>query len=484
MATGIETERKFALAKGQSLPGLGAIGVEGPLVQRELVSTYYDTPDYRLNAAKQIIRRRCGGPDAGWQAKLPTGNPDERVEVQLPPGGDRLPRELRDLVAATVAEQPLFPVAELRSHRRLRELRAADGTVLAVVSADQVVSSVAGRTQEWTEAEVELIDGDLALLDRIESEFRAAGVLRSPSPSKLAQALAEEVARLEEPAEVPDVAHVLRDYLGIQVGVLQALEVEVLRDDFDAVHRCRVATRRLRSTLRTFDSAFRSSSVRALREELRWHAEQLGAPRDAEVLQARLSAALDELPHRLSKPIAGTVRKHLAAQHSAAHHALVAGMVTDRYRRLQLNLEDLLADPPLDRMAAEPAALLLPKMLATAVERAEAAAERAEARPSDLTRWHGLRRAAKAVRYGAEALICVGGDEAAEQAERWAAVTTAFGEVQDAVIESQVISDLAWEAVEAGKPREGFDELRSREDIALRKSLARGRHALRLALRS
>lgn len=484
MATGIETERKFALAKGQSLPGLGAIGVEGPLVQRELVSTYYDTPDYRLNSARQIIRRRSGGPDAGWQAKLPTGNPDERVEVRLPPGGDRLPRELRDLVSATVAEQPLFPVAELRTHRSLRELRDADGTVLAVVRADQVFSSVAGRTQEWTEAEVELVDGDVALLDRIEAEFRTAGVLRSPSRSKLAQALAEPVTHLEELPDAPDVAQVLRDYLGTQVGVLQALEVEVLRNDFDAVHRCRVATRRLRCTLRTFDSAFRSSSVRALREELRWHAEQLGAPRDAEVLQARLSAALDELPHRLSKPIAGTVRKHLAAQHAAAHQVLVAGMGTDRYHRLQLHLEDLLANPPLDRMAGEPAAVLLPTMLATAVQRAHAAAERAEARPSDLTRWHGLRKAAKAVRYGAEALICVAGQQAAEQSERWAAVTTAFGDVQDAVIESQVISDLAWQAVEAGKPREAFDELRSQQDLLLREALVRGREALRRALRS
>jgi CHAD domain-containing protein len=484
MATGIETERKFALAKGQGLPGLGALGILGPTEQRELISVYYDTPDYRLNAAQQLIRRRSGGPDAGWQAKLPTSNPDERVEVQLPPGGERMPRELRDLVADTVGEQPLFPIAELRTRRALQELRNADGEVLAVISADQVTATVAGRTQEWTEAEAELVDGDVRVLDAIEAVFAEGGVLRSPSHSKLARALAELVSRSEEEPRPGDAASVIIGYLGVQVGVLQALEVAVLRDDFDAVHRCRVATRRLRSTLRTFDGVFRNATVRAVREELRWFAELLGAPRDAEVLAIRLTAAVSALPERLAVPVADLVKDYLRAQHAAAHQALVAGMITDRYRRLELDLEHLLADPPMDRMAAEPASVLLPKMFSDAVARTRAAAERAEARPSDLTRWHELRKAAKAARYGAEALIAALPEVACDQAARWSAVTTALGDVQDAVIAAQVISELSWQAVTAGKPREAFDELRSQQDALLREALAAARTSLVVALSS
>jgi CHAD domain-containing protein len=482
MATGIETERKFALAKGQGFPRLGALGVEGPEEQRELVSVYYDTPDSRLNAAGQSIRRRSGGPDSGWQAKLPTDNPDARLEVQLPPGGDRMPLELRELVSATVGEQPLFPVAELHTHRSIHELRNAEGVVLATISSDQVTATVAGHTQEWVEAEIELVDGDSTDLDRIEAVFLAAGIRRSANRSKLAQALAEQVARREEPDQVLDAARVIRAYLGAQVGVLQALEIPVLRNDFDAVHRCRVATRRLRSTLRTFDGAFRSSSVRAFREELRWHAELLGAPRDAEVLAVRLSAAVQELPTTLSEPVAELISEHLTAQKARAHQDLVAGMVTERYRRLCLDAEQFLADPPLDRMAAEPAAVLLPKMLADALQRARVAADRAESRPSDLTRWHELRKAAKAARYGAEALLEVLPEVAGGQAAAWSAVTTALGEAQDAVIAVQVISELSWKAVAAGTPRQAFDELRSRQDALLREALAQGRQALKVAL--
>jgi CHAD domain-containing protein len=480
-ATGIETERKFALAKGQQLPDLEALAVVGDLEHRELVSVYYDTPTFRLNAARQIIRRRSGGPDAGWQAKLPTDNPDERWEVQLPPGGQRMPRELRDLVAATVGEEPLFPVAELRTHRALRELRSPDGTVMAVVSADQVTASVSGQSQEWTEAEVELVEGDPSLLDAVEAAFRSAGILRSPSRSKLAQAIAGQLTRIEEPPEGRNAAQVVAAYVGTQVGLLQALEVSVVRNDFDAVHRCRVATRRLRSTLRTFERTYRPASVRALREELRWHAEQLGAPRDAEVLRDRLATTLTSLPSPDAAEAAEILR-WLDDQHVRAHQTLVAGLVTDRYRHLQLALEQLMAAPPLGRMADEPAEVLLPQMLDEAVERARRLAVRATVRPTDLTRWHELRKAAKAVRYGAEALRPILGESAVRQAATWARVCTELGEVQDTVICQQVISDLAWSAVGKGHSRRPFDDLRSYQDRLQRDALARARAAVDAAL--
>lgn len=482
MPTGIETERKFALARGQQIPRLDAIAAAGVVEHYEMVSIYYDTPEYRLNAAHQSIRLRTRGPDAGWQAKLPTDNPDKRLEVQVAPGGLRMPRELRELVAATVGEEPLLPIAELRIDRISRELRAQDGSLLAVVNSDQVCSTVAGRVQEWAEVEVELIDGDSSVLDDVEAVFAAVGILRSPSRSKLSRALAELGARQDEPPAPVGVAQVVGQYLATQIGLLQALEVAVVRDDYDAVHRCRVATRKLRCTLRTFERAFRTAAIRALREDLRWYAEQLGPCRDAEVLRERLKASLATLPAPVADQISQTVLSRIEEQHAQAHQQLVTAMVTDRYRRLQLDLEQLLAAPPLDRMAAEPASVLLPTMLDASVQRAARLAQRAESRSSDLTRWHELRKAAKSVRYGADALVPVSGDQAAAQATAWAAVAAALGEVQDAVIAEQVISDLAWQATAAGESRRPFDDLRSHQDHLLRQALDRSRAALSLAL--
>jgi CHAD domain-containing protein len=478
MATGIETERKFALAKGQQLPSLEAIAAEGPTTQYEQISIYYDTPDLRLTAARQLIRRRTGGPDAGWQAKLPTQNPDERVEVHLPYAADRLPRELRDLVKVSVGERPLFPVAEIRIRRTSRELLGPDGVVLAIASADQVVSTVAGHTKEWTEAEVELVNGPPALLEAAETALAAAGVPRAASPSKLAQALAEQVARLEEGNTTDSVAELVGTYLATQVGVLQALELPVIRDEPEAVHRSRVATRRLRCTLRTFEGAFRAVAVRGLREELRWHGEMLGAPRDTEVLTARMTALLDELDPDVADAVRPAVDKAVAGHHGQAHEALVTSMLTDRYRRLQLSLEQLLAAPPLHPLAGEPASILMPQMFELAVARVRHAVARAEARPSDLTRWHEVRKAAKAARYGAGVVAGLHPDQPDPVVAAWTRVTTHLGAVQDAVIGSQFIADVAWDAVQQGASRAPFDELRAQEDAALRASLAAGRAAL------
>ncbi|MGN6373890.1 MAG: CHAD domain-containing protein [Solirubrobacteraceae bacterium] len=63
----------------------------------------------------------------------------------------------------------------------------------------------------------------------------------------------------------------------------------------EAVHQMRVATRRLRSDLRTFRSALDRRWRRGLHEELAWIAQPLGAARDTDVLAGRLSAHTREL---------------------------------------------------------------------------------------------------------------------------------------------------------------------------------------------
>ena len=77
------------------------------------------------------------------------------------------------------------------------------------------------------------------------------------------------------------------DYLRTQAAVIADRAGDVRVDAPDAVHRSRVATRRSRSALRTFVPLFKRRRVRALRNELAWHADHLGAPRDAEVLKER-----------------------------------------------------------------------------------------------------------------------------------------------------------------------------------------------------
>src|SRR5215217_3939241 len=75
---------------------------------------------------------------------------------------------------------------------------------------------------------------------------------------------------------------VLLAHLREQVQQVHAYDGPVRRDAPDAVHKMRVAVRRLRSALTTFAPLVPASVARPLGKELKWLAGVLGAARDAE----------------------------------------------------------------------------------------------------------------------------------------------------------------------------------------------------------
>ena len=85
-------------------------------------------------------------------------------------------------------------------------------------------------------------------------------------------------------------------HLQEQVDELVARDPQVRRDLPDALHKMRVATRRLRSALQTFRPLLDRERTDPLREELRWLAGVLGEVRDTEVMHARLRALVAAEP--------------------------------------------------------------------------------------------------------------------------------------------------------------------------------------------
>ena len=71
------------------------------------------------------------------------------------------------------------------------------------------------------------------------------------------------------------------DYVRAQRDAIVEHDPRVRRDEPDSVHKMRVATRRLRSTLKTFRPLWDRATTDRLRAELRWLAEVLGPVRDA-----------------------------------------------------------------------------------------------------------------------------------------------------------------------------------------------------------
>ena len=213
----IETERKYDAAAGFVLPDLAGVGgvaaVTGPRTYR-LRAVYFDTPDFRLLAAKITLRRRTGGADAGWHLKLPAGA-DSRREVHAPLGRStgQVPARLAGLVTRWSSGQPLQPIARLATTRRVRWLAGQDGQVLAEVADDLVIGSLPGpapdrpaspgtaagpagpggpewrEASRWREVEVELGTGPRGLLDTVGERLLRAGGARSAAASKLSRLL-------------------------------------------------------------------------------------------------------------------------------------------------------------------------------------------------------------------------------------------------------------------------------------------------------
>src|SRR3984957_20922317 len=88
-------------------------------------------------------------------------------------------------------------------------------------------------------------------------------------------------------------------YLRIQAHTLRTLEPRVRADEYDAVHQMRVATRRLRATLRTFGRVIPRTDSEHLAAELQWLGRTLGHARDDEVLAAQLADSLRPTPPEL-----------------------------------------------------------------------------------------------------------------------------------------------------------------------------------------
>lgn len=558
----VEVERKLEVDEAYSIPPLHDLpGIASLSQPREhaLVATYVDTEDLRLARARTTLRRRTGGADDGWHLKLPLADGARREEHRdlgdigdIGDAGDRgdgrdleeVPSDLAALVRDVVRDVPLRPVARLRTRRRVWDLRDAAGSVLAELADDRVEAEdlLTGTRRAWRELEVELVDGDEAVLDAAVERLLSAGARPAAHASKLARALGEPTTArgdstrgLDEPTLDGDgaatAAHaasaaagrtasasarprrpspralrkgtageVLMAYVAAQVQELHEQERLVRLDGDDAVHRMRVAARRLRSVLVAYRRLLDAAVTDPLRGELQWLATSLGGSRDAEVLHARLRAELDAQPVEL---VLGPVRARVdidlddAARRGKAE--ALAALDDERHDRLLDALDALLADPPLRAEASAPARKVLPRLLRTELRRVRARAAaadhavaeratagRATADPAGADHagahgagardamaagatnvdaaLHDVRKAAKRMRYTAESAEPVLGSAAEHVAAAAQRVQEVLGEHHDSVVARDQLRRLGVQAHVSGENGFTFGRLHALEE--------------------
>jgi CHAD domain-containing protein len=410
--TSLEREFKLSAPPGFRLPELTGLGRGLRAAEPELlrhVSVYWDTHDLRL------VRWRCGLRHRnvdGWTAKLPAAGEGAalvRRELHFAGGPERPPAEALDRLLAMTRREPVVRLLELHTARERVRLTDAQGRELLEVASD-LVAVVEGQetTRRFREVEVEFAkDCPRDVVAEVRSRLRRAGtgpphqVAKHVRALGLAAGVEEEVA-LPELGPGASLEEVLRGAVARSVVAVVRHDPGVrLDEDSEDVHQMRVATRRLRSHLKSFGPLLDEEWARGLRGELRWLGTELGRVRDADVLAERLAAEAAELPPPEARAVKDLL-SHLTARRGADREQLLGALRTPRYLALLEALVEASRRPQLRGEGDVPAAAALAPLLTASWKRLRKGVAALGDEPEDAD-LHALRIRAKHLRYAAEA---------------------------------------------------------------------------------
>jgi CHAD domain-containing protein len=437
--TSRERELKFTVPSGFRLASFD--GAAGMVVRRRLLATYFDTDDLRLARFGVTLRHRTG---EGWTLKLPEdsgGGFLARSEIVVPGPVRQVPAELVDLALAYTRGRPLEPRARLRTSRRVVALTDGDGASLGEIVDDgvSILGADGSVVEHFRELELETADAMPAkVARRLVRVLQAAGadptdqtpkVFRALGPAALAAA---DVA-VDALPDQPTAGDVVRRALATSVVRLIRHDPVVRLDaDLEGVHKARVATRTLRSDLRTFRPLVDRHWADDLRGELGWLGALLGRVRDADVLLLRLE--------RAEAPV--TVVRSLRADRDQALAELLEAMRGERYLGLLDRLVGAASSPELADEAAKPAREVVPQLARRQWRSLQRAVGSLGRQPSD-EELHEVRIKAKRCRYAAEAAAPVLGKRAAAFARATAGLQQALGDLNDAAVAEGWLRDWA-----------------------------------------
>lgn len=199
--------------------------------------------------------------------------------------------------------------------------------------------------------------------------------------------------------------------------------------DPEGVHQLRVSARRLRSELHVVAPVVKRKALVELDGGLHWLGSTLGRQRDLDVLDELLEKVC--IDHPSLKTTAAY--KGLLRQRRSEQRRVTKALRSKRYRSLLDLLDDARRQPPLRRLAAQPAyGVLMPGLRAAHANLIRSVSEMGPT-PSyeDL---HRIRIMVKQCRYTTTIASAFLGDDAVQVANALARVQTVLGDVHDRVV--------------------------------------------------
>jgi CHAD domain-containing protein len=450
-----EREVKVLVDSDARLPSVDVLlhGIAIATAEEEIdqEAVYFDTPDLRLTRAGASLRYRS---DDGWTVKLPESRHSStfvRGEYAFVGGAGVPPEPAVDLVRALVRSAPLGEVARLRTRRH--KIRVADehGRPIGEIDDDSVVvlAPTSRRERSFREVEIELDErAGLEAADRIARRLRshARGGAARPKVKRALGGRGDAPPDVVPPKKVSGharTAEVVRAALASSVSRLVEHDPVVRSgDDPEGVHQARVATRRLRSDLRTFRRVLDPEWSEALRSELQWLGEGLGRVRDADVLLEELRTRVDDLTPAQQES-AGALLDRLGEARRRDREALLDIMRGARYLALLDALVDAAAAPRFRKRRGKVAGRRAAQRVTRRPwKRLRKAVDGLAAHPSNSD-LHEVRKRAKQARYAYEAVAPVTGRPVRRTAKALAELQGVLGDLQDTVVASEWLEHAA-----------------------------------------
>lgn len=323
---------------------------------RRLISTYFDTSDFRLrrrgftlrirqdgNAFEQTIKAQSSEPSSvmrrnEWSAPIDGLTPDLRKLDDA---------EAREKIGLVIAGelQPIFTTDITRETKTYRANGKSGKRALIEAALDRGEIRCDDKREPISEIELELLEGSAVTLQKEAVRFLQETALQyqplSKSDRGFALALGERpksqkagLPKLTREASVEEgleqvLAHCVNHWLANHAAVLDGGDVE-------GVHQMRVAMRRMRSALTILKGALPADDRAWLQREARFLIGDLGAARDWDVFIGELlQPVLDARGEDANLEI---LRAAVNEQRRRAYDRAQAALRSPRYLRFVLEL--------------------------------------------------------------------------------------------------------------------------------------------------
>jgi CHAD domain-containing protein len=473
----IKSAARWECAWDLVLPDLRpSVGQTIRLPEETLRSTYFDTRDLRLWERGITLRyQEAEDASAGeWILTSFGDGIDRDRELTWPASRGPIPPQAQELIRGIVRRAPLGAATELVSTRRRLVFRDSDGTDWGELD-DELITVVQGPTERLRFREIELeANADADRSAAVVNDLSRAGACVE-TPPRLARALGLAMPdrplseHLNRRSTIGDVV-----MASLDSGLRRLLDHDFrLRatssPDPEDVHQARVASRRLRSDLKTFRGVLDPVWVDHTRVQLEWLGDMLGRVRNFDVFEEMLTSQKDDDSDAAEgwAIVLGRLARERSDAASIARAALDATEYLDLVDRLHAarNQPPFFGEIPADA----PAKRVLPGLVGAQWRRLRRRVRKADATPSD-DQLHRIRIAAKQLRYGSEAAQPVIGKPARRVAKDAEQLQELLGNQHDSVTLSEWVRKSA-----RAEPRSAFAAGWIAADQASRQRKLRGK---------